>query len=254
MTATALSCKHLAAPAEREDLGFAACYSPDEFALIQQGFVPGAMEDKWFIYYDDDWLRFHRSWTGTFIYAVKFARTPDGVRAEESWANRNAEQYRWKNTEYDRESVRYMIERFLLKRGSKAPKIPTEYRVHVPLNGMIFPGGEVLPGSAAGLNIHINFSLFVGPQATYGNIVGILVLPQMPAIGETISLVGRKPVPASVPDFPTHLKVEHILPVAQTCGEIIMLMLEGVVLASVQEADVVAKHFKDGLGLDCDRY
>lgn len=206
------------------------------------------MEDKWFIYFDDCWLRFHRSWTGAFIYAVRLEHAGDGIRATESWVNRNSDQYRWSSIEYDRESVGYMIDRFLLKKDRKPPVIPREYRVHVPLNGM------ALPASAARVNVDIDFSLLVGTREAYGNIVGRLVLPDIPSVGEVISLVGRQKIPASIPNFPSHLKVESILPVMQASGEGVMLMLEDVVLATAHEAEVVAKYYKDGLGLDCNRY
>jgi len=32
------------------------------------GLVPEEIEDKWFIYWEDDTLFFHRSWTGNCIY------------------------------------------------------------------------------------------------------------------------------------------------------------------------------------------
>ena len=40
---------------------------------IRQGMIPEVMEDKWFIYWKDDALFFHRSWTGFCIYVVRFA-------------------------------------------------------------------------------------------------------------------------------------------------------------------------------------
>jgi hypothetical protein len=81
---------------------------------MRQGFIPRAMEDKWFICFEDGWLCFHRSWTGAFIYALRLEHTPDGTRVTQSWVNRNPEQYNAKNTDYDRRLVRYLIERILL--------------------------------------------------------------------------------------------------------------------------------------------
>ena len=34
---------------------------------IRAGHIPEMMEDKWFIYWQDDRLFFHRSWTGYCI-------------------------------------------------------------------------------------------------------------------------------------------------------------------------------------------
>lgn len=47
-------------------------FTEGEFSRIKVGFVPTAMEDKWFIYFDNDILSIHRSWTGILMYQVKF--------------------------------------------------------------------------------------------------------------------------------------------------------------------------------------
>src|SRR5262245_30269645 len=93
--------------------------------------IPQVMENKWYIYHDDGWLRFHRSWTGALIYAVRFEPSGTGYRAVESWVNRNPEQYRWRNADYDRELVAYMIAAMLLGKEATPPETPREYTVHV---------------------------------------------------------------------------------------------------------------------------
>ena len=37
-------------------------FSPQDMDRIRRGVVPEAMEDKWFIYWKEDMLFFHRSW------------------------------------------------------------------------------------------------------------------------------------------------------------------------------------------------
>src|SRR6187399_862557 len=91
--ATAESWEHLEAPAEREDLRFEGSFTAEEMDLLRFGVIPVAMEDKWFIYFEEDWLRFHRSWTGAFIYALRFENGPDGAHVVESWVSRDEEQY-----------------------------------------------------------------------------------------------------------------------------------------------------------------
>tara|TARA_B100000795_G_scaffold200674_1_gene154456 strand:+ start:324 stop:503 length:180 start_codon:yes stop_codon:yes gene_type:complete len=34
--------------------------------------------DRWFIYYEDSWVYFVRSWTGYHIFGFKLAVSPDG--------------------------------------------------------------------------------------------------------------------------------------------------------------------------------
>ncbi len=43
-------------------------FSVEQYNQLQKGLIPEAMEDKWFIYFENDWLFFHRSWTGHCIY------------------------------------------------------------------------------------------------------------------------------------------------------------------------------------------
>ncbi len=116
MRANKKSWKHLSPPAECEPLGFEAFFTDAEAEQIALGFVPEQMEDKWFIYYEEGWLRFHRSWTGAFIYAVRLDGSPAGVRVVDSWVNRCPDQYKAKDTAYDRRLVRFLIDAFLLKR------------------------------------------------------------------------------------------------------------------------------------------
>jgi protein-S-isoprenylcysteine O-methyltransferase Ste14 len=131
MTATSASWKHLPPPSAsaREDLAFEGVFTDAELEKIVQGHVPGAMEDKWFVYFEDGWLRIHRSWTGAFIYALRFEKTTTGARVVESWVNRDPEQYPVLNTEYDRRHVRYMINRLLLLNGDGAQRV---YVPHKP--------------------------------------------------------------------------------------------------------------------------
>ena len=88
------------------------------------GLVPGQMEDKWFVYYEDGWLRFHRSWTGAFIYALCLDGSPAGVRVIDSWVNRNQQQYAGSDTDYDRKLVSFLIDAFLLKKAGISFPMP----------------------------------------------------------------------------------------------------------------------------------
>ena len=90
------------------------------------GVIPEQMEDKWFIYHEDGWLRFHRSWTGAFIYALRLEGTPSGVRVAESWVNRDRQHYNADDTAYDRKLVRFLIDAFLLKKGDATFPMPNE--------------------------------------------------------------------------------------------------------------------------------
>jgi hypothetical protein len=46
-------------------------YNQGHVDIIKKGFIPKTMEDKWYIYSNDNWLFFHRSWTGQGIYKAE---------------------------------------------------------------------------------------------------------------------------------------------------------------------------------------
>src|SRR5688572_16949247 len=121
MRAAATDWKRLPAPSEPEDLGFEAVFTEAETEQLMEGLVPKEMEDKWFIYFADGWLRFHRSWTGAYIYGLRLESIPEGQRVAEAWVNRDPEQYRGSDTPYDRQLVRFLIDALLLERPAEFP-------------------------------------------------------------------------------------------------------------------------------------
>jgi len=49
-------------------------YSKEEYNKLKQGFIPKVMEEKWFIYFEEQKLYFHRSWTGLCVYELNFIK------------------------------------------------------------------------------------------------------------------------------------------------------------------------------------
>lgn len=125
MTATADSWSHLPEPAEREPLQLEAQFTAAEFDKLRLGLVPKQMEDKWFIYFGEGWLHFHRSWSGVQVFGLRLEASPTGVRVTDSWVNRNMAQYRGQDVSYEQKLVRFLIDALLLeKRDAKFP-VPT---------------------------------------------------------------------------------------------------------------------------------
>jgi hypothetical protein len=116
--------KCLPLPARREPLGFEAFFTDSEAEQMMLGVVPQQMEDKWFIHYEDGWLRFYRSWTGAAIYALRLDGSPAGVRVVDSWVSRDPQQYAGRDTAYDRRLVRFLIDAFLLKKTNLVFPMP----------------------------------------------------------------------------------------------------------------------------------
>ena len=120
-SASQSSWKTLPPPKHKEPLQFEAFFDDEEAKQMMKGLVPNSMDDKWFVYFSDGWLKFHRSWTGALIYSLRLDGSPAGVRVVDSWVNREPEQYTATDTEYDRKLVRFLIDALLLKKEAIFP-------------------------------------------------------------------------------------------------------------------------------------
>lgn len=120
-SASASSWKTLPPPERKEPLELEATFTDQETEQLMLGLIPDSMDDKWFVYFSDSWLNFHRSWTGALIYCLRLDGSPAGVRVGDSWVNREPEQYKATDTEHDRKLVRFLIDALLLKRPAIFP-------------------------------------------------------------------------------------------------------------------------------------
>lgn len=89
-------------------------FTDKQFSKLTMGLIPQEMEDKWFIYYEDEWLYFHRSWTGNGMYKAKLNKVTDGYSITEFWAERNEEKYKNEDDNTDIETFSFLIARGLL--------------------------------------------------------------------------------------------------------------------------------------------
>ncbi|MCL4868633.1 MAG: hypothetical protein KJ063_06690 [Anaerolineae bacterium] len=121
MTATADSWKTRPLPEHYAALDVDGRYTADEFTAIQQGFIPQDMDDKWFLYFADGWLNFHRSWTGSCVFRLKIEPENDYFRATTALVNRDPEQYRFQSDKFDIETIAFLIDRLLLNRFAPLP-------------------------------------------------------------------------------------------------------------------------------------
>jgi hypothetical protein len=92
--------------------------------MIARGFVPTAMEEKWFIYMEADRLLFRRSWTGFLIYDVETTWRGDQLQLGEVRVNRDPEQYKETDTDYDHQLLSYLIAVVLLGEHAPFPNRP----------------------------------------------------------------------------------------------------------------------------------
>jgi len=108
-------------PSMRINIHLDRIFSPQEMKRILRGLVPEQMEDKWFIYWKDDTLFFHRSWTGFCIYVVRFAADGDTYRMIEADVNRDPAQYKGTSDERDAEKISYLVDVLLLHQEAVFP-------------------------------------------------------------------------------------------------------------------------------------
>src|SRR5690349_10077515 len=55
-------------------MSFEIQFDGEQYRRLALGFIPRQMEDKWFVFMENDSLFFHRSWTGTCIYVLEMKK------------------------------------------------------------------------------------------------------------------------------------------------------------------------------------
>jgi len=132
-------------PAQRERLSFQHDYSEEGYKKISLGLIPEVMEDKWFVFMEDNILYFHRSWTGVCIYEIHFEKLGDKYSIKEAWVNRDDQQYKQTDLDYDRELLKFLIDNLLLEKNTPFPlsnkvagKIPKGVQQH-SMSGTGYP-------------------------------------------------------------------------------------------------------------------
>ncbi len=110
-----------ALPSKRTTIRLDRRFSPGEMESIRRGLVPEEMEDKWFIYWKDDTLFFHRSWTGFCIYVVRFVADGESFHMVEAEVNRDPAQYTQTDDSEDIQMISFLVDVLLLRRQSSFP-------------------------------------------------------------------------------------------------------------------------------------
>lgn len=107
-------------PHKRTEVTLDLPFDEAAMARIRKGFLPAAMEEKWFAWFEEAVLHLHRSWTGFCIYQVRLVKKQDGWRAVSAKVNRNPEQYTETDDEADRNLIAELINGLLVN-GPTSP-------------------------------------------------------------------------------------------------------------------------------------
>ncbi len=107
-------------PLLRSDLHFCRRFNVEETTRLLAGFIALGMEDKWNIRFEDNELRFYRSWTGYLIYSVLLSRDEGQATAYGAMVNRDPLQYTETDDDRDLELLNYLLDRLLLGKPVRA--------------------------------------------------------------------------------------------------------------------------------------
>ena len=113
--------KTIPMPDRRTSITLNRRYPLEALEQIKRGVIPEEMEDKWFVYWEDGTLFFHRSWTGVCVYVVRFRCEEDGATMIGAEVNRDPKQYRLEDIAHDAEMIPFLIKVLLLKRPAPFP-------------------------------------------------------------------------------------------------------------------------------------
>jgi hypothetical protein len=119
--ARSFGCAEVAFPSKKAVFSVDRTFDPLDAALIARGFIPQEMEEKWFVYLENERLIFKRSWTGIVIYRVEAVWRGRTLYLGQAEVNRRADQYQETDSEYDRMLLDFLISDLLLGLPSTFP-------------------------------------------------------------------------------------------------------------------------------------
>lgn len=90
--ATADSWKTKPMPESNTVIPMDVAISSEAMAIVKMGHIPDAMEDHWFMYCDENTIRYYRSWTGICVYVAKYVDDGTQCRITELLVNRDPQQ------------------------------------------------------------------------------------------------------------------------------------------------------------------
>jgi len=102
-------------PSLREHFELPLVFTEAEAAQIRRGFISQSMDDKWNVVFEDGWLYFLRSWTGSYVFGARLD-DHDGRRVVDAWASRDRTQYNSSGIDADKKLITDVINILLLQK------------------------------------------------------------------------------------------------------------------------------------------
>ncbi len=124
MFASRDDCKTKKMPKENVIVNISKKILASEMEKVRKGLLPLEMEDKWFIFCENNYIYFHRSWTGHCIYIAEYRElSNDDFEIFKLTINRNLEQYTQDDDDYDKELFNYLFDSLLLDKKVPFPSV-----------------------------------------------------------------------------------------------------------------------------------
>ena len=125
----------------------ARIWTESEMDRIRVGYIPHIMEEKWFIFVEEDRLFAHRSWTGLGVYEATFAPVDGGHVIESAVVTGNRSEYKRSSDQDESLILEVLIAGHLLGQSlsesqlaDKSPHLRWELSVpNIPKEAFILP-------------------------------------------------------------------------------------------------------------------
>ena len=101
-------------PSARASLSIEREFTEAEYERLALGLIPQDMDDKWFIFLEEDVLYFYRSWTSFCVYWVRLSKEGATYSIAEAYVSRDANQYTQTSKSYDKSLLLFLINNLLL--------------------------------------------------------------------------------------------------------------------------------------------
>jgi hypothetical protein len=92
-------------------------FNHKEVDKIKIGYIPEDMDDKWFIFVENNWIYFHRSWTGNLIYKCQIHQIKNNnYEIQDFMVERDLERYGNLDDKLDKKLLKHLFNSYLIHR------------------------------------------------------------------------------------------------------------------------------------------
>jgi len=109
-------------PESRKRLQVEGEFSQEEYEQISRGVIARSMDEPWFVFLEEDWLYFHRSWTGLCIFQCRFEDRGGRYVIAEAWVNRDSNEYGGTDDVHDATLMLKLVDVLLLHKWERSSR------------------------------------------------------------------------------------------------------------------------------------